>query len=116
MKYQVHFFSSAAKEFQKLPNDAQKKVLHVLDMLRIDPYSEILKIRKLKGGHDLFRIRLGNYRLVYKIESDSSLIIVRIRHRKLELMAARKTYDKIRQLRGKIKFSLDVKKLREDRS
>ena len=82
MKYLVNFFSSAAKEFQKLPKDIQKKVLHVVDMLRIDPYSEILKIRKLKGGHDLFRIRIGNYRLLYKVESPSSLLIVKIRHRK----------------------------------
>ena len=82
MKYQVHFFNSAVKEFQKLPKDIQEKVLHVIDMLRIDPYSEVLKIRKLKGGEDLFRIRIGNYRLIYKIESSSSLLVVRIRHRK----------------------------------
>ncbi|MBI3018757.1 MAG: type II toxin-antitoxin system RelE/ParE family toxin [Deltaproteobacteria bacterium] len=82
MKYQVHFFSSAVKEFQKLPKDVQEKVLHVMDMLRIDPYSEVLKIRKLKGGEDLFRIRIGNYRLIYKIESSLSLLVVRIRHRK----------------------------------
>ena len=82
MKYQVNFFSSAVKEFQKLPKDIQEKVLHVIDMLRIDPYSEVLKIRKLKGGEDLFRIRIGNYRLIYKIESSSSLLVVRIRHRK----------------------------------
>ena len=51
-------------------------------MLRIDPYSEVLKIRKLKGGEDLFRIRIGNYRLIYKVESPFSLLMVRIRHRK----------------------------------
>ena len=82
MKYQVNFFSSAVKEFHKLPKDIQEKALHVVDMLRIDPYSEVLKIRKLKGGEDLFRIRIGNYRLIYKIESSSSLLVVRIRHRK----------------------------------
>ena len=34
----------------------------------------------------------------------------------LELIAAKKTYEKIRQLRGKVRFSIDIKKLREDRS
>ena len=34
----------------------------------------------------------------------------------LELVAAGRTYEKLRALRGKVKFSLDLKQLREDRS
>ena len=37
-----------------------------------------------------------------------------IRHG-LELVAAGETYERLRQLRGKVKFSVDWKKLREDR-
>ena len=37
-----------------------------------------------------------------------------IRHG-LELVAASEAYDKLRALRGKVSFSLDLKKLREDR-
>jgi hypothetical protein len=37
-----------------------------------------------------------------------------IRHG-LELVAAGRAYEQLRALRGKVKFSLDVKKLREDR-
>ena len=32
----------------------------------------------------------------------------------LELVAAKQTYDRLRKLRGKIKFSIDLKNLRED--
>jgi hypothetical protein len=38
-----------------------------------------------------------------------------IRHG-LELVAASQTYDRLRALRGKVSFSIDVKALREDRS
>ena len=37
-----------------------------------------------------------------------------IRHG-LELVAASEAYEKLRVLRGKVSFSLDLKKLREDR-
>jgi len=37
-----------------------------------------------------------------------------IRHG-LQLVAAGKAYEKLRRLRGKVKFSLDLKALREDR-
>ena len=33
----------------------------------------------------------------------------------LELVAASETYERLRALRGKVKFSIDLKKLREDR-
>ncbi len=33
----------------------------------------------------------------------------------LELVAAGRTYEKLRALKGKLKFSIDLKKLREDR-
>ena len=35
--------------------------------------------------------------------------------RGLELVATGKTYDRLRRLKGKVKFSLDLKTLREDR-
>ncbi len=34
----------------------------------------------------------------------------------LELIAASRAYEKLRQLRGRVSFSIDWKKLREDRS
>lgn len=34
----------------------------------------------------------------------------------LELLAARPSYKVLRELRGKVKFSMDLDKLREDRS
>jgi len=33
----------------------------------------------------------------------------------LELVAASKAYERLRALRGKVKFSIDLKELREDR-
>ena len=81
MKYKIELFKSAAREFSSLPKDVQARAVKIFNILQIDPFSEILKIRKLKGHRDLFRIRVGDYRIIYKIE-EPSILIVRIRHRK----------------------------------
>ncbi len=82
MSYRIEFVRSAAKEFRKLPKDIQKRVLKTLQMLEIDPYSEVLKIRKLRTRSDLFRVRIGDYRMVYSVENERTIVIFRVRHRK----------------------------------
>lgn len=81
-EYTVEFVRSARKEFEKLPAAIRKKVTEALKLLSFNPYSEILKIKKLKGVADLFRIRIGDYRLVYEIHNDKLIVIViKIGHR-----------------------------------
>jgi len=80
--YRIEFAKSACKEFQKLPNTIQKRIIKTLDILKTDPFNEILKIRKLRGRENLFRIRVGDYRIIYSVESSEMLFIFRIRHRK----------------------------------
>ena len=82
MTYRIEFVSSAEKEFKRLPRDIQERLLKVFKILEIDPYSEILKIRKIQGRDELFRIRKGAYRLIYSMELSSKIVIIRIRHRK----------------------------------
>lgn len=39
--------------------------------------------RKLSGGTNYFRIRVGNYRIVYEIdEQEKTVLLYRVRHRK----------------------------------
>jgi mRNA interferase RelE/StbE len=81
VSYSIEFLKSAAKEFKKLPKLIQSKTINTLKMVEVDPYSEVLKMRKIRGKENLFRIRIGDYRLIYAIEN-SCIVIVRIRHRK----------------------------------
>ncbi|MGR8940903.1 MAG: type II toxin-antitoxin system RelE family toxin [Gammaproteobacteria bacterium] len=38
---------------------------------------------KLSGGHDLYRVRVGNYRIIFQIEDDILyVVVVKIGHRK----------------------------------
>lgn len=74
-QYAIEFLSSARKEFEKLPGKIRSRAIEALKLLAQNPYSELLKIKKLKGPNDLYRIRLGDYRLVYEIR-DKRLVIV----------------------------------------
>ena len=80
--YQVEFVKSAEKEFEKLPARIKSKVGEALALLSINPFSELLSVKKLKGAESLFRIRLGDYRVVYEIQKKRLVVIVvKIGHR-----------------------------------
>ena len=82
-RFNVVFLKSAAKEFRHLPGSVRDKVLEAVELLAINPYSAILPVKKLRGGEDLYRLRLGDYRLIYQVESRLvKVVIIKIGHRR----------------------------------
>jgi mRNA interferase RelE/StbE len=69
-----------------LPRAHQEKVGRLIDRLGENPYPSRFKfidisstnfdIKKCKGHQTRFRVRLGEYRLVYEIDEASQLILV----------------------------------------
>lgn len=81
--YQVEFLKSAQKEFDRLPTKIQDKILESLSILSNNPFSEILRYKKIKGSELLYRIRVGDYHIVYEVKNDILLIVViKLGHRK----------------------------------
>ena len=80
--YKIVISSSAEKDLDKLPAPVLKKVGVAIDHLSGDPRPAGCK--KLKGSYDsLWRIRVGDYRVVYSIVDKVEVIdIRRVRHRK----------------------------------
>ena len=78
--YKVQFVKSAAKEFRALDNTMKPRVTELIDKLMMNPRPK--RVRKLKGHQDLYRIRVGSFRVIYRINDEMELIqITRIRHR-----------------------------------
>lgn len=74
-KYQVKFKRTAEKQLSKLPRQIQKKLRSYIDeKLTKDPRPA--GVRKLVGKDNLYRIRVGNYRIIYQINDDT--LVVRI--------------------------------------
>ena len=79
--YQIEFSASAAKEFRGLSKDLQRRIVPAIDGLVQDPRPH--GVRKLVGHDRLYRIKVGNYRIVYEIDDQAALIrITRVRHRR----------------------------------
>jgi mRNA interferase RelE/StbE len=80
--YQIIISNSAEKDMDKLPKPALKKVAVAIDNLSEAPRPTGCK--KLKGAHDnLWRVRVGDYRIIYSIADKIEVIdIRRIRHRR----------------------------------
>ncbi|HSA59335.1 MAG TPA: type II toxin-antitoxin system RelE/ParE family toxin [bacterium] len=81
--YRIEFVKSARKEFDGLPAKIQPRVLEALQLLSTNPFSELLRFKKLKGAESLYRVRVGDYRIVYEVRGAVLLILViKIGHRK----------------------------------
>ena len=81
MPYRVEVKKSAVKEIAALPKRDQRRVVRVIDALADDPRPE--GVRKLTGAEDAYRIRVGDYRIIYQIADDVlTVLVVRVGHRK----------------------------------
>ncbi len=82
MAYRIVIGRSAEKEIRKLPSSVLKRVVNAISELSENPRPDGCK--KLKGSdEELWRIRIGDYRVLYFIEDEVQLVdIQRVRHRK----------------------------------
>jgi len=81
MPYAVEFSPSASREFRKLAREIQRRLRPRIDSLADDPRPPGSK--KLKGGDELWRIRVSDYRVVYEVKDKILVIlVVRVAHRR----------------------------------
>lgn len=79
--YEIRFVDSAAKEFRSLPVDMKNRIQTAVDGLVRSPRPT--GVKKLRGSQGLYRIRVGEYRVVYEIDDKARLLrVTRVRHRK----------------------------------
>jgi mRNA interferase RelE/StbE len=78
--YDVALTSSAEKELKKLPGQWIARIVPRLENLASNPRPP--GCLKLKGGNREWRIRVGDYRVVYTIDDTELLVeVTRIRNR-----------------------------------
>jgi mRNA interferase RelE/StbE len=81
MPYTIQFRNSALKELRKLPKVFSEQIARDINDLAKNPRPHGHK--KLKGNENLYRIRSGNYRVVYHIQDKILIVlVVRIGNRK----------------------------------
>jgi mRNA interferase RelE/StbE len=80
MRYQVILPKSVWKELDRLPDDVASRILARLAGLETNPRPA--DVKKLKG-RDAWRIRVGNYRVIYEIHDRIlQVIVITVGHRR----------------------------------
>lgn len=78
--YSITFAKSARKELEALSNPLIKRIFSRIEALADSPRPSGCK--KLKGSEDLWRIRIGDYRVVYSIDDNGQVVdVIAVRHR-----------------------------------
>lgn len=79
--YSVEFVSSAQKDILVLPLTVRGKIEAAIDQFEVDPRP--FGCKKLKGLPNMWRVRIGNYRILYQVDDTlKHIIIYRVLHRK----------------------------------
>ena len=79
--FKVTFKASVAKDLKRLDRLAAHRVLRAVESLRENPFPNSSK--KLIGSEHTFRIRVGDYRVIYIVNKQRREIeIQRVRHRR----------------------------------
>ena len=81
MPYSVEVTPAAQRDLRALERGILDRVDRKIRALAENPRPP--DVEKLEGAGDLYRVRVGDYRILYGIEDDRLLVlIVRIRHRR----------------------------------
>ena len=78
--YEVTFARSARKELERLNRPLGSRIFRRIELLRSNPRPA--GCRKLEGAEDLWRIRIGDYRIIYSVDDSRRIVDVSaVRHR-----------------------------------
>ena len=79
--YQIEWKSSAVREVGRLDRQIIARILGEVGSLASNPFPP--GVRKLRGSEQTYRVRVGDYRVIYEVFQSRLLIqILRVRHRK----------------------------------
>jgi mRNA interferase RelE/StbE len=73
-KYEIELTASAARSLRKLERPAQVRIAHAIDSLADDPRPR--GAVRLAGDLDFYRIRAGDYRIIYSVTGEKLIVLV----------------------------------------
>ncbi len=79
--YEIEVSRTAEKQLRKLARDDQERVVCRMLLLAEDPFQP--GTRKLTGYDDVYRVRVGRYRILYSVSRHRLVIVMlKIGHRR----------------------------------
>jgi mRNA interferase RelE/StbE len=79
--FEIVWRSSTKKDLRNLPSQAVPRIVEVGRQLAAEPFPQ--GCEKLAGAERTYRVRVGDYRIIYEVDLATHLITIqRVRHRK----------------------------------
>ncbi|MET8703557.1 type II toxin-antitoxin system RelE/ParE family toxin [Kitasatospora sp. NPDC004723] len=76
MKYAFRFTTHARRQLRAIGQVEAMRILTALTALGDDPFLDGPDVKKLAGEDGLYRLRVGNFRVVYTLRNDVLVILV----------------------------------------
>ena len=77
MSYRVDFRPSALRELERLPQNVQKRIQAKINNLAVNPLtSGVKKLQDSPLGANLYRVKAGDYRIVYQIQQNVLVVLI----------------------------------------
>jgi len=79
--YKILWKKSTERDIRKIDPQQIFRIIEAVESLAQDPYPP--QCHKLRGAEKLYRIRIGDYRVIYQVNTEEKTIIIYyIRHRR----------------------------------
>ena len=79
--YRIIWKNSAEKDLKGIDRQHIPRILEVTESLGDDPFP--FQYRKLIGGEGSYRVRVGDYRIIYQVDVEGKVVeIFHVHHRK----------------------------------
>ena len=78
MTYEIEFKPKSIKDGRKVPKPELENIFYKIEMMKTDLHGDV---KKLTNFTPEYRLRVGNYRVLFETES-RKIIVYRIIHRK----------------------------------
>jgi len=77
--YKVIFKPSVEKDLRSLPRSVVRRIFKRVDALKEEPFPR--QSIKLAGAEQLYRVRIGDYRMIYGVDKEDRQVIIHyVRH------------------------------------
>lgn len=79
--YSINFKPSVEKDLRALPKSVASRVMERIERLRANPLPQ--QALKLSDAERLYRLRVGDYRIVYEVDTQAKRVTIHyVRHRR----------------------------------
>jgi len=79
--YKILWKKSVERDLRKIPKKFVYRIFEVVRELSENPFPG--DVRKITGSKNLYRLRVGEYRIIYEVDTENGVItIFHVRHRK----------------------------------